>query len=245
MAIILTYNLLLAAQFNSKNYFCKKRHWLNTQMDGPLIKWSLAWLFMRYWMYMMWKRFADLIFAVFALAFLSPLFLALSIAVMLDSPGPVLFRQKRVGKGGVYFYILKFRTMRRDTPNVPTRELENPDRYITKPGRFLRKTSLDELPQLLNIIRGHMSFVGPRPVLWSEFDLIEERNKNGVCNIRPGLTGLAQISGRDALSNATKAKVDELYASNISAGLDMACMLKTVVKVLRHDGVVEGGKGSI
>lgn len=196
-------------------------------------------------MYKKLKRVLDFVIAILGLIALSPLFLALTIAVKADSPGPVLFRQKRVGLCGAYFYILKFRTMREDTPDVPTHRLENPERYITRTGRFLRKTSLDELPQLLNIVRGDMSFVGPRPVLWSEFDLIEERNKNGVCNIRPGLTGLAQISGRDALSNSTKAKVDELYASNVSARLDLACIFKTVGKVLRHDGVVEGGKGSI
>jgi Sugar transferases involved in lipopolysaccharide synthesis len=150
-----------------------------------------------------------------------------------------------VGMGGAYFFILKFRTMREDTPDVPTHRLKDPERYITRTGRFLRRTSMDEIPQLLNIMKGDMSFVGPRPVLWSEFDLIEERNKNGVCNIRPGLTGLAQISGRDVLSNMTKAMVDELYAKNISAGLDLACIFKTVGKVLKHDGVVEGGKGSI
>jgi O-antigen biosynthesis protein WbqP len=197
-------------------------------------------------MYKMIKRTADFVFAILAVMFLSPVFFVLTVAIKFDSHGTVFFRQKRVGKGGTYFYILKFRTMREETPkDVPTRLLQNPDKYITRVGRLLRKTSLDEIPQLLNIIRGDMSFVGPRPVLWNEFDLIEERNKNGVCNVRPGLTGLAQISGRDALSNATKAKVDELYAKNISMGLDLTCIFKTFKKVLKHDGVMEGGKGSI
>lgn len=197
-------------------------------------------------MYKKIKRAADSILACTALAVLSPLFLAIAIAIKLDSPGPVLFRQKRIGMGGGCFNILKFRTMRRDAPDeIPTRLLNDPDQYITRTGRFLRKTSLDELPQLWNIAAGKMSFVGPRPVLWNEFDLIRERIRNGVCDVRPGLTGLAQISGRDELTNTSKAMVDQLYARNISPGLDLACILKTVGKVLRHDGVVEGGKGCI
>ncbi|MEI6100791.1 MAG: sugar transferase [Eubacteriales bacterium] len=197
-------------------------------------------------MYKKLKRVLDFMIALIALAVLSPLFLILTIAIKIDSPGPVLFRQRRVGMGGEHFYILKFRTMRIDTPNeIPTHLLEDPEKFITRVGRLLRKTSLDEIPQIFNIIGGQMSVVGPRPVLWNEFDLIEERNKNGVFNVRPGLTGLAQISGRDELCNNTKAKVDELYAKNISPILDLACIFKTVGKVLRHDGVVEGGKGSI
>lgn len=197
-------------------------------------------------MYKKLKRVLDFIIAVIALAVLSPLFLIFTIAIKLDSKGPVFFRQKRVGMGGKYFYILKFRTMHVETPNeIPTHLLVCPEKFITRAGRFLRRTSLDEIPQILNIISGQMSFVGPRPVLWNEFDLIEERNKNGVCNVRPGLTGLAQISGRDELCNTTKAKVDELYAKNISVILDLACIFKTIGKVVRHEGVVEGGKGSI
>lgn len=197
-------------------------------------------------MYRKLKRLLDFVFAALALAVLSPLLAGLSAAVKLNSPGPVFFRQRRAGANGAYFTILKFRTMRMEAPgDTPTRMLQRPERYITGVGWFLRKTSLDELPQLLNILAGQMSFVGPRPVLWNEFDLIEERARNGVCGIRPGLTGLAQISGRDALCNATKAMVDELYVKNLCFGLDAACLLKTVGKVLRRDGVKEGGQGYI
>ncbi len=197
-------------------------------------------------MYKKCKRAIDLILAVIALIILSPLFLILPFVIKADSPGPVLFRQKRVGMGNTYFNILKFRTMRMDTPeNTPTRKLNHPEQYITRVGKFLRRTSLDELPQLFNIIRGQMSFVGPRPVLWNEYDLIVEREAYGINKVRPGLTGLAQISGRDALSAGTKAKVDALYVKNISFTLDFMCIYKTIGKVLRHDGVVEGGRGSI
>lgn len=197
-------------------------------------------------MYKKCKRVIDIILAILALIILSPLFLLLTIAIKFDSPGPVLFRQKRVGMQISYFHILKFRTMRIDTPqNTPTHKLENPEQYITRTGKFLRRTSLDELPQLFNIISGQMSFVGPRPVLWNEYDLIAQREKYGVNNVRPGLTGLAQISGRDALSIETKAKVDALYVKNMSFLIDFKCIYKTIGKVLRHDGVVEGGKGSI
>ena len=192
-------------------------------------------------MYKSVKRVIDFILAIVAIILLSPLFLIFTIAIKVDSPGPVFFKQKRVGMGKAYFNILKFRTMHMDTPGeIPTHLLQDPQKYITRVGRLLRRTSLDELPQLLNIVRGEMSFVGPRPVLWNEFDLIEERDKNGVNSIRPGLTGLAQIAGRDELSNPTKAMVDELYAKNVSARLDFECILKTIGKVLRHDGIVEG-----
>lgn len=188
----------------------------------------------------------DFVVAIIVLIILSPLFLVLPVIIKADSPGPVFFRQKRVGVRKTYFYILKFRTMRVDTPeNTPTRKLDDPGQYITRAGRFLRRTSLDELPQVFNIIRGEMSFVGPRPVLWNEYDLIHEREKYGVNDIRPGLTGLAQVSGRDALSIETKSKVDALYAKNMSFLMDFMCIYKTIGKVLSHDGVVEGGKGSI
>lgn len=197
-------------------------------------------------MYKKCKRAIDLILAIIALIILSPLFLILPIVIRIDSPGTVLFRQKRVGMGNTYFNILKFRTMRMDTPeNTPTRKLDNPGQFITRAGRFLRRTSLDELPQLFNIISGQMSFVGPRPVLWNEYDLISEREKYGINQVRPGLTGLAQISGRDELSIETKSKVDALYVKNMSFLLDLKCIYKTIGKVLRHDGIVEGGKGSI
>jgi len=164
--------------------------------------------------------------------------------IKIDSKGPVLFKQKRVGKGISYFYILKFRTMRIDAPkDTPTHLLENPEQWITKIGKFLRKTSLDELPQIWNIFVGHMSIIGPRPALWNQYDLIEERDKYGANDIRPGLTGWAQINGRDELPIEVKAKLDGEYVRNISFWLDVKCFFGTIISVLKSDGVVEGGTG--
>ena len=161
-------------------------------------------------------------------------------------PWSVFFKQKRVGIHQKHFKILKFRTMRTDTPkDMPTHLLQDPDQYITKVGKFLRKTSLDELPQLINIVKGEMSIIGPRPALWNQYDLIEEREKYGANDILPGLTGWAQIHGRDELDIPEKAKLDGYYVDNLSFGLDVKCFFGTILSVLRSDGVVEGGTGEM
>ena len=190
------------------------------------------------------KRALDLVFSLLFLLLLAPLLLALCLWIKLDSPGPVFFRQKRVGRGKRYFFILKFRTMRSDTPrDVPTHLLAEPERWITKSGRFLRKTSLDELPQLINILLGDMSFVGPRPALWNQFDLIAARDACGANDGPQGLTGWAQVNGRDELEIAEKARLDGEYAANIGFLFDCRCILLTVGSVLGRRGVVEGGTG--
>lgn len=187
------------------------------------------------------KRLIDIFLSGCALIVLSPLYLILIIAIKIDSPGPVLFNQKRVGIHKIYFNILKFRTMRIDTPHdVPTHMLENPEQWITKVGKFLRKTSLDELPQIAQIFTGKLSIIGPRPALWNQYDLIEERDKYGANEIKPGLTGLAQISGRDALEIMDKARLDGEYANNISFAFDVKVFARSILVVLKRDGVVEG-----
>ena len=192
------------------------------------------------------KRLLAIVLSLLGILCLGWLLLLLSIAIKLDSPGPVLFRQKRVGLGKSHFYILKFRTMRTDTPkDMPTHLLANPDQYITRVGRFLRKTSLDELPQLFNILLGHMAIIGPRPALWNQFDLIAERDKYGANDVRPGLTGWAQINGRDELEIDVKARLDGEYVQNLSFAFDVKCFLGTIRVVLNRDGVVEGGTGAI
>lgn len=197
-------------------------------------------------MYKVLKSIIDRILAITGLVILSPLFLILVLAIKMDSRGPVLFRQKRVGLNKRYFYILKFRTMRIDTPkDTPTHLLENPEQYITKVGRFLRKTSLDELPQIINILKGEMAIVGPRPALWNQYDLIAERDKYGANDILPGLTGWAQINGRDELPIDVKARLDGEYVSKISFLMDLKCIFGTVVSVVKQDGVVEGGTGTL
>ncbi len=166
--------------------------------------------------YLKLKRLIDIILSAMGLIVLSPIFLALILAIKFDSPGPVLFKQKRVGIHKRHFYILKFRTMRIDTPkDTPTHLLENPDQWITKVGKFLRRTSLDELPQIINIFKGEMSIIGPRPALWNQYDLIAERDKYGANDVPVGLTGWAQINGRDELEIEVKAKLDGEYAMNI------------------------------
>lgn len=196
--------------------------------------------------YQAFKRFLDFVLSLLAFCVLSPLLAAVSLAVKLDSKGPVVFRQKRIGKDKTHFEMLKFRTMRTDTPkDMPTHLLKNPDAFITKVGSFLRKTSLDELLQLINIIKGEMSIVGPRPALWNQFDLIAERDKYGANAVRPGLTGWAQVNGRDELEIPEKARLDGEYVKNMSLLLDIKCILKTVLGVLRSDGVVEGGTGAM
>ena len=192
------------------------------------------------------KRALDVILSLGGIVCLSWLLLALAVAVRLDSPGPVLFRQKRVGIHKTHFEILKFRTMRADTPHdMPTHLLADPDRCITRVGRFLRRTSLDELPQLFNILRGDMAVIGPRPALWNQYDLLEERDKYGANDIRPGLTGLAQIHGRDELEIPVKAKLDGEYAADITFRGDVKLFFGTIGAVVRRDGVVEGGTGAL
>ena len=192
------------------------------------------------------KRFLDIALSLGGIIVLSLPMALIALAIKLDSPGPVFFKQKRVGKNKEHFSILKFRTMRTDTPpEAPTHELSNPEKWITKTGKILRKTSLDELPQLFNILRGEMSIIGPRPALWNQFDLIEERDKYGANDIRPGLTGWAQISGRDELENDVKAAFDGEYVEKMSLGFDIKCFLGTITSVLKSEGVVEGGTGEI
>lgn len=196
--------------------------------------------------YMKWKRTLDLILSFGACLVLSPALLLLCIAIKMDSRGPVLFKQKRVGLHKTYFPIYKFRTMRIDTPkDMPTHLLANPDQYITKVGHFLRKSSLDELPQLFNILKGDMSFVGPRPALWNQDDLVAERDKYGANDVLPGLTGWAQINGRDELEIPVKAKLDGEYVKRMSFAFDLRCFLGTFVSVLKADGVQEGGTGEM
>lgn len=192
------------------------------------------------------KRVLDLILSACGIVVLSPVLLILVIAIKLDSPGPVLFKQKRVGLHKTHFSILKFRTMRIDTPrDMPTHMLENPEQWITKVGAFLRKTSLDELPQIFNIFMGQMSVIGPRPALWNQYDLIEERDKYGANDVLPGLTGWAQINGRDELEIPVKAKLDGEYVERMSFAFDVKCFVGTVTSVLKHEGVVEGGTGAM
>lgn len=190
------------------------------------------------------KRVADFILALGALIILLPILIILCIAIKIDSKGPILFQQKRVGIYKTHFMIYKFRTMRIDTPkDMPTHMLSNPEQYITKIGKFLRKYSLDELPQLLNILKGDMSFVGPRPALWNQEDLIEEREKYSANDVYPGLTGWAQINGRDELEIPVKAKLDGDYVKNMGLIFDMKCFFGTFSSVAKADGVVEGGTG--
>lgn len=187
------------------------------------------------------KRTFDLLLAILATVLLSWLFVLLMVLIKLTSKGPIFFSQKRIGINKKEFYILKFRTMRSDTPkDVPTHMLENPQNYITVVGRFLRMTSLDELPQLFNIIIGQMAIVGPRPALWNQYDLVAERDKYGANNVRPGLTGWAQINGRDELPIPVKAKLDGEYIQRMSFLFDIKCIIKTVATVFRRDGIKEG-----
>lgn len=192
------------------------------------------------------KRLLDLILSGCAIVVLSPVYLLIALAIKLDDPGPVFFRQKRVGIHKTHFEILKFRTMKCCTPrDVPTHLLENPEQYITRVGRVLRKTSLDELPQIFQIFTGKMAIIGPRPALWNQFDLIAERDKYGANDLRPGLTGWAQINGRDELPIDVKARFDGEYVKNISFLFDCKCFFGTILSVLKSDGVVEGGTGSL
>lgn len=187
------------------------------------------------------KRLIDLVLSLIAILVFSPIFILISILIKLDSKGSVLFKQERIGKNKTHFYILKFRTMRIDTPkNMPTHLLENPEQWITKMGKFLRKSSLDELPQLFNILKGEMSIVGPRPALWNQFDLIELRDQFKVNEITPGLTGWAQVNGRDELSIDDKVRFDKEYFDQMNLVFDIKCIILTLFKVFKSEGVVEG-----
>ena len=192
------------------------------------------------------KRLIDLFIALFSLIILSPLFLILAILIKIDSKGPIFFKQNRVKKGKKTFKMLKFRTMETDAPkDTPTHLLTNPEAYISKVGKVLRKLSLDELPQLFHIISGKMSIIGPRPALWNQDDLIAERDKYGANDIKPGLTGWAQINGRDELPIDVKAQLDGEYANNITFLMDCKCFFGTFKNVLCQKGIVEGGTGVI
>ncbi|MBR6039135.1 MAG: sugar transferase [Clostridia bacterium] len=191
-----------------------------------------------------WKRILDVVLSGLAILVLSPLFAVIAIWIKLDSKGPVFFRQTRIGVRKTQFEILKFRTMRRDAPkNVPTHLFSDSDQWITRAGRFLRKTSLDELPQILQIFTGKMSLVGPRPALWNQYDLIAARDRYGANDVLPGLTGWAQVNGRDALSIAEKAKRDGEYAAHVTFGMDLRCLWKTISTVVTREGYREGDGG--
>ena len=192
------------------------------------------------------KRLIDLVLSAVGIIVLALPMLILAIVIKLDSKGPVFFKQKRIGIHKTHFNILKFRTMRTDTPHdAPTHELSDPKKWITKVGGFLRKTSLDELPQLFNIFSGKMSIIGPRPALWNQDDLIAERDKYGANDVKPGLTGWAQINGRDELEIPVKAKLDGEYVERLSFLFDCKCFIGTITSVLKSDGVVEGGTGEM
>ena len=192
------------------------------------------------------KRSLDIILSGCGILVLAPVYLILAIAIKIDDPGPVFFRQKRVGIHKTHFQILKFRTMKMETPHdTPTHLLENPEQYITRVGKILRKLSLDELPQIFQIFTGEMSVIGPRPALWNQFDLIAERDKYGANDVRPGLTGWAQINGRDELPIDVKARLDGEYVQNLSFLFDCKCFFGTIISVLKSDGVVEGGTGQL
>lgn len=188
------------------------------------------------------KRLLDIVLSFSGIIVLSPLLFIISIAIVIDDPGPILFKQRRVGENKKPFKILKFRSMKMSTPHdTPTHMLENPEQYITKIGRILRKTSLDELPQIINIFTGKMSIIGPRPALWNQYDLIEERDKYGANNVKPGLTGWAQINGRDELEIKAKARLDGEYIEKLNFIFDCRCFVDTISIVLNQSGVVEGG----
>lgn len=192
------------------------------------------------------KRILDILLSLAGLVVLGIPMAIIALCVKRGSPGPVFFRQKRFGVNKSFFNILKFRTMRTDTPrDVPTHLLSDPTKWITRTGAFLRKTSLDELPQLFNILAGQMSVIGPRPALWNQEDLIAERDKYGANAVKPGLTGWAQINGRDELPIDVKARLDGEYVARMDFGFDCKCFFGTVVSVLKHDGVVEGGTGEL
>lgn len=192
------------------------------------------------------KRLIDIVLSAVGIVVLAIPMLIIALIIYIDDPGPVLFKQKRVGIHKTYFQLYKFRSMKMSTPrDVPTHQLENPEQYLMKSGKFIRKYSLDELPQLFNILAGKMSIVGPRPALWNQFDLIEDRDHYGANNVKPGLTGWAQVNGRDELEIPVKARLDGEYARNITFKMDCKCLLMTFGNVLKAKGIVEGGTGAI
>ena len=192
-------------------------------------------------MYKYLKRLIDFILALIGLIVLSPVFIIICIAIKLDSEGPIFFTQKRIARNKQYFKIIKFRTMDIHTPkDTPTHLLADSTNYITRVGKFLRKTSLDELPQIINILKGDMAIIGPRPCLYNQYDLIKKRDEYGANDIRPGLTGWAQVNGRDELPIAIKAKYDGYYVANYNFLFDCKCFIMTITAVFKHKGVVEG-----
>ncbi len=192
-------------------------------------------------MYKIVKRWIDIIGAICGLIFLFPLFVILALVIKLDSEGPIFFRQRRLGRDKKEFYILKFRTMKQDTPaNIPTHQLRDAKQYLTRSGKWLRKMSLDELPQLVNILKGDMSFIGPRPALWNQEDLIEKREQYGANHVPVGLSGWAQVNGRDKLSIEEKAKLDGEYARQFGFLMDVKCFLWTIQCVIKKEGIQEG-----
>lgn len=197
-------------------------------------------------MYVSFKTTSDFILGWVGLAILTPVVILIGLIIKLDSKGPVLFKQKRVGKNKKHFIIYKFRTMRIDTPSeLPTHKMTNPDQWITSIGRLLRKTSLDEIPQIINIAFGQMSFIGPRPALWNQFDLVEARDLHGVNQLSPGITGWAQVHGRDSLTIKEKAKLDGVYIKKLSFKTDIYILFKTIIAVFKKDGIVEGGTSTL
>lgn len=192
------------------------------------------------------KRILDIVLSFVGLLLSLWLFLLIAAAIIIDDPGPVFFSQERMGAGKKHFKLYKFRSMKMSTPHdMPTHLLRDPAQYITRVGGFLRKTSLDEIPQLWNILRGDMSVIGPRPALWNQYDLINERDRYGANDLRPGLSGWAQICGRDELEIADKARLDGEYVNRLSFLFDCRCFFGTAFSVLRGDGVVEGGTGEL
>lgn len=192
------------------------------------------------------KRLIDLVLSSVGIVVLALPMVVFALIIRIEDPGPAIFRQKRVGIHKTYFSVLKFRSMKMSTPHdMPTHMLENPDQYLLKCGRWMRKMSIDELPQLFNIFTGKMSIIGPRPALWNQDDLIAERDKYGANDVKPGLTGWAQINGRDELEIADKARLDGEYVKKMNFAFDCRCFFGTIRSVLRHDGVVEGGTGEL
>lgn len=192
-------------------------------------------------MYAKLKRIFDFLISLIGIIVLSPILLLIAIVIQIDSKGPIIFKQKRVGKNKEYFNMYKFRTMHVEAPSdTPTHLFKDSRKYTTKIGKFLRKSSLDELPQLINILKGDMSIIGPRPALWNQYDLIEERDKYNANSIRPGLTGWAQVNGRDELDIPLKAEYDGYYVKNISFKMDIRCFWRTIIAVVKSEGVVEG-----
>lgn len=187
------------------------------------------------------KRLIDIILSVSGILLLGIPMLFVILFIKIDDPGPAIFKQKRVGKNKEVFELYKFRSMKLNTPDIPTHLLENPEQYLLRTGEFIRKYSIDELPQMVNILKGDMSIIGPRPALWNQDDLILERDKYGANDIKPGLTGWAQINGRDELEIPVKAKFDGEYVENLSFKFDCKCFFGTIAKVFNHEGVVEGG----